>query len=150
MKSEGLSWGEIVLTLRGLHLDFFNFSEINFSTFTQNIELSGRSSFPFPTVTGEFQDWDWDDREPPLQEALEMHPVERVLLEGPLLPIEVIQIDSMMQLNQMENILLNLEREWLEKLNLFTEENWNFIVENLKQRWIRVRARSGVIRLKAV
>jgi hypothetical protein len=86
-------WGDFINQIRLLHSELLDHFQIQPTRFTADIELNS-ISFPFPESTGEYGEWETPVFPEKIMEALEFHPVERVLLEGPLLPIQEISIHT--------------------------------------------------------
>lgn len=143
-------WGEFVNAVRSLHLDLLDQFQIQPKSFLQDIELESAKNFPFPESTENFDEWEWITLPPAIQDALEMHSVERTLLEGSLLPIEGIRIQNVAQMQALYDAVFALEIEWLEKARLSSPDKTLFIEQSLKLKWLKLQTRAGLNRLKAV
>lgn len=141
-------WGEFVTQIRNLHSELLDQHSIQPQQFLIDLELA-TEGFPFPVSSDDYGEWN-----PPLfpekiQEALEFHPVERVLLEGPLLPIQEVVIPSEAW-EHLFQAIFNLEKEWLQKSGLFSPERLTFVEQNLRAKFIQLQRRSGRFGLKVV
>jgi len=146
-------WGEVLNAVRGLHLEAVDAFRIAPQTLSRDVELDSARDFPFPESTECFEEWEWMAIPEALQDALELHPVERVLIEGPLLPIEGILIRDEAQWQKLGDAIFALEKEWLEKsvpLQERTTDRMAPIEQSLKARWLKLLPRTGLKRLKAV
>jgi hypothetical protein len=143
-------WGEVVNAVRSLHLEMMDQFQIQPRTYAQDIELIGARDITFPDSSENFEEWDWPEIPPGIQEALELHPVERALLEGPLLPIESVKIIDEAHLESLLQTVIALEKEWLEKARIHSPEKFLFIEQSLKLKWLKLQTRAGLKRLKAV
>jgi hypothetical protein len=140
-------WGEIINTVRNLHAEFFEAFRPQWKDYSP-VELNS-DSFPYPAETGDYGEW-----EPPIfpesmMELLELHPVERVLLEGPLLPIQEVTIEAP-QWIQIQNAILQLEKQFLQQMKYHQPEKSEFIEKNLHARFMQLQRRSGHQTLKAL
>lgn len=143
-------WGEVLNAVRSLHLELIEQFQIQPKAFTQDIELEGAKHFPYPESTEDFEEWEWIHLPETIQDALELHPVERALIEGPLLPIERVLIRDEKQFQALQDAVFNLEKEWLEKARLSSPDKLLMIEQSLKIQWLKLQGRSGLKRLKAV
>lgn len=141
-------WGEFVNQIRILHAELLDQFSIQPSTFTVDVELASEH-FPFPESSGDYGEWDPPAFPEKITEALEFHPVERVLLEGPLLPIQ----DVVLKPNDWEKIqqaIISLELEWMSKTKLHSPEKQQFLENNIRARFLQLQRRFGGMGLKAV
>jgi len=141
-------WGEFINQLRCLHVDFIEAFRVHPSVFSHDVELSVHT-FPYPKDADDFGDWNPPRFEPALEESLELHPVERVLMEGPLLPIHELKLNDQ-DWSALQAAILALEKEWLTKNKLHTPEHLEFIEKNLGARFVQLQRRSGRFALKAI
>jgi hypothetical protein len=143
-------WGEIINATRRLHQDFLDYSHTPLKTFIQDQTLPSSAGFPFPEAAIDYADWEpVEFANSEIQEALELHPVERVLLEGPILPIQMVSMNAKL----LDNIylrILKLETEWCQSVQLDTDLNFQFIEQTFAKRWLKVRTKAGFNSLKAV
>ena len=142
-------WGELINGIRNLHFEFLNQFELPVQVFLKEVELT-RENFPYPPSAHEFGDWEPAHFPASINDGLEMHPVERVLLEGPLLPLEQVVLKSETQSSELFIAILNLEVEWIQKVGIFTPEKQNFFEQTIKNLRIRIQAKAGIGRLKSV
>lgn len=141
-------WGEFINQIRVLHSEFLDHFPIQPASFTADVELSSEF-FPFPESTGEFGEWDPPAFPEKILEALEFHPVERVLLEGPLLPIQEVSLHHE-NWDQIFKAILRLEIEWMTKAKIHSEDKQLFIETTLRSKFLQLQRRSGGFGLKAV
>jgi hypothetical protein len=141
-------WGEFINQLRALHVDFLDEFQIHHSVCAHDVELSS-AGFPYPKDAGDFDEWTPVRHAPQLEESLELHSVERVLIEGPLMPIQTVDLKDV-DWSALETAILGLEKQWLEKNRLFTAEHFEFIRKNLSARFVQLQRRSGRFALKAI
>jgi|GEM_PF-3391133 len=146
-------WGEVLNAVRGLHLEQVDAFRIAPQMLSRDVELESAKGFPFPESTECFEEWEWISIPEALVHSLELHPVERALIEGPLLPIEGILIRDETQWQKLGDAILNLEKEWLEKSVPASERTTDRMAQveaSLKARWLKLLPRTGLKRLKAV
>ena len=145
-------WGDVINSVRSLHLEFLDQYSIHaaaFSTaFKSDVELT-TDAFPFPTVGENFEEWETPPLPEKIQEALEFHSVERALVEGPLLPIQEIVLKND-EWDSLLNAILKLEKEWLTKTKLDTDDKYSFLEKNLQAKFIQLRRRHSAVGLRAV
>ncbi len=141
-------WGEFINQIRNLHLELLDQYAILPSTYISDIELT-TDGFPYPTAGDDYGDWETPALPEKILEALEMHPVERVLIEGPLMPIQEVVITPE-NWESLFTAVINLETEWLKKAKLFNPEKLAFIDQNLRAKFIQLQRRSGRFGLKAI
>ena len=141
-------WGQIINEVRSLHLEFLDQYSISPHQFSSDIELTVEQ-FPFPTLGENFEDWETTILPEKIQEALELHAVERALIEGPLLPIQEVLIQN----HEWETLILailGLEKDWMIKTKLFTDEKYSFIELTLRAKLLQLQRRSSRFALKVV
>jgi hypothetical protein len=143
-------WGEVINAVRSLHLELIEQFQLPLKTLTQDLELESAKNFIYPGSTENFEEWEWISLPEPVQEALELHPVERALIEGPLLPIECIRIRDHAEMQAIYEAVFALEKEWLEKARVTSPDKTLFIEHSLKLKWLKLQTRAGLNRLKAV
>lgn len=140
-----ISWGEIINQVREIHIKFYQAFPYDF----QEVEL--RNKFEFPATLDAYTDWEpleiprnLDDQ---AIDAIELHAVERKLLEGALSPNEHISISNENELSFVMKQILMLEREWLMQMNLLRPEVQTY----LEQSVLRMQnSLSGKPRLQAL
>jgi hypothetical protein len=143
-------WGEVINAVRSLHLELMDQFQLQPKVFTQDIELESAKNFSFPESTENFEEWEWITLPEAVQEALELHPVERALIEGPLLPIEGVRFRDAAQLQGLYEAVFSLEKEWLEKARIASPDKTLVLEQSLKLKWLKLQTRAGLNRLKAV
>ena len=141
-------WGEFINQIRNLHLELLDQFSIQPALFTGDVELQSEG-FPFPEAGDDFGEWETPALPEKIMEALEFHPVERVLLEGPLMPIQEVVIHAD-QWEKLFQAVMNLEKEWLTKTKLVSPEKLSFIEQNLRAKFLQLQRRSGRFGLKAL
>ena len=141
-------WGDFINQLRALHVDFLDAFQIHHSVCSHDVELNA-NGFPFPNDAGDFDDWIPNRYPPELEESLELHAVERALIEGPLMPIQMVELKEI-DWKALESAILALEKDWLEKNRLFTPEHFDFVCKNLSARFVQLHRKSGRFALKAI
>lgn len=141
-------WGDFINQIRSLHLELMEQFSIQPAQFTADIELQS-SGFPFPETGEDFGDWDPPAQPDRIQEALEFHPVERAMVEGPLLPIQEVIVKKE-DWERLYQAILGLEKEWLVKSKISNPEASAFVEQNLKAKFLQLQRRSGNFGLKAI
>lgn len=141
-------WGELVDQLREVHLGFLDRFGIHPRAFLQECELLC-DDFPFPTASEEYGDWSPAEIPEKIAEAIELHPVERVLLEGPILPIQEVRLNQA-EWNRISETLIRLERQWLSQARLLTDESFDYFEAEIRKRIQILQRRSGMTGLRAL
>jgi hypothetical protein len=141
-------WGDFINHIRTMHAECIEAFGIHPSVFSHDIELNS-GAFPFPAEGDDFGEWDGAEFPSAIQEALELHPVERVLMEGQLMPIHEIKIREH-DWAPLQQAILELEKDWLQKTKLFTPEKFSFVEKNLGARFVQLQRRAGRFSLKAI
>ena len=139
-------WGEIINSVRKIHLDLASDYGLDPALFTRDIELSSMG-VPYPRSLDDFEEWDEFSLPRELQDLLPLHPVERALIEGPLLPIHLIEFQSPEEIHSLYRSILLLERDWLEKTRTSTPENLKFIESQCHAWALRMTVRAGFRKL---
>jgi len=141
-------WGEFVSQIRSLHADFIEHFQLKPAHILAPAELHA-DHFPYPADAGDYGEWNAPEFPEPMNEALELHPVERVLLEGPLLPIQEVTIENH-QWSELQSSILELEKEFLRQTRMNQPEKIDFIEKNLNARFMQLQRRAGRLTLKAL
>lgn len=141
-------WGEFVSQIRSLHADFIEQFQLKPAQILAPAELNSEP-FPYPANAEDYGEWNPPEFPEPMNEALELHPVERVLLEGPLLPIQEVKIENH-QWTDLQNAILDLEKEFLRQTRMNQPEKIDFIEKNLNARFMQLQRRAGRLTLKAL
>jgi hypothetical protein len=141
-------WGEFINQIRNLHLELLDQFSIQPITFTGDVELQSEG-FPFPETGDDFGEWETPVLPEKILEALEFHPVERVLLEGPIMPIQEVLINPD-QWESLYQAVMKLEKEWLTKTKLLSPDKLIFIEQNLRAKFLQLQRRSGRFGLKSL
>jgi hypothetical protein len=143
-------WGDIINAVRSLHLNLIESLELRSEWFTQEMRLLP-VELSFLPSTGQFTTWHALE----VPAFLEFNPIERLLVEGPLLPTEKVTVPSESALAQLSQQLLILETEWLIQLsNEHREMTLEPALKTLEQlwrsEWLRIQTKAGFNRLKVV
>jgi len=136
-------WGDVVNSVRKLHLYLVQEHSIDPALYTRDIPVSG-PSIPFPDSVDDFEEWEEPVLPTELQDLLPLHPVERALIEGSLLPIQIIQFKNPREIESLLASVLALEKDWLKKSGTFTPERMDSTREFLKAEGIRLLVRAGL------
>ena len=144
-----MTWGEVINGIRHLHFDFLNQFELPVQVFQKEVTLLSQN-FPFPSSTQKFGEWEAASFPQSIADGLELHPIERVLLEGPILPIEIFSLQNTEQFNELYTAIFDLEKEWLLKTGLYEPSKVTFFEQNLKALQLRAQSKAGIGRLKVV
>ncbi len=143
-------WGEIVNSVRSLHSSFFREFSLDPKLSTQDVELTSTRNLQFPELIDDFDEWDEFIPEEGLEDIIPLHPVERALVEGPLMPIQKIHFHSKNEIDILFASILSLEKEWCEKVKLASPDRFQFIENALVVQALKTSKRSGFIKLSTV
>jgi hypothetical protein len=144
-------WGEVINSVRSAHLSLIHEFNIDPKIFLNDIEFTrAKTEFPFPQEIDDFDEWDELLPVPALEDILPLHPVERVLLEGPILPIQKIQFQSKIELDGLFITILNYEKEWAEKSKIMTPAIEKFLERIYASQALKLATRLGFSRLGTV
>ncbi len=133
-----MTWGDWLNQIAKLHEEFFSRFPLPVDPNKFEHPELEISIFPFPKSIGINEEFEWvGEYEDPL---VLFHPVYRFLLEGPLSPKDLIDLNSTEQRNRLIRAITRLEIEWLAKLvrenegldNLF-QPGQAFITERLEE-----------------
>ena len=94
-------------------------------------------------------DWNPEPIPEKISEWVEFHPVERALLEGPLLPIQTIHFATESDFIHFTNAVIDLEKNWLNKSVRMSDVPPHWETE-LRSRLLRLQTRAGIRRLREV
>jgi hypothetical protein len=136
-------WGDVVNSVRKLHLHLVQEHGIDAALYTRDIPVSG-PAIPFPDSVDDFEEWEEPLLPTELQDLLPLHPVERALIEGRLLPIQIIQFKTPREIESLLSSILALEKDWLEKSGTFTTGRIDSAREFLKAEGLRLIVRAGL------
>ena len=140
-------WGEVIQEIRRFHLALVELSSTRLKPHSPELALDG-ASVPFPSATGDMDDWNEDHLPASIAEWIEFHPVERVLLEGPLLPIEKVNFPTNQEFTMFANSIVELEKNWMKRIGPAAANipgNWE---QELRSRLLRLQTRAGGRRLR--
>ncbi len=142
-------WGDIINPVRKLHLDLAREFSIPPSLFAKDIELDP-SGIPFPEVVDDFDEWQEIPLPPEMQDLIPLHPVERTLLEGPLLPIQLVRFSSAAAVERLFAAILLLEKEWLRQHRILTPDKIRFLENFSAATALKISIRAGFQKIKPV
>ena len=142
-------WGEVINGVRGLHLKLIKDFAVDPKTFLKDQELR-IEGFPYPEAKDDFDEWDEFPLEADLQDVIPLHPVERVLIEGSILPIQKVSFHSKNEIDVLFGSILRLEKEWLEKLRLDSPDKLQFVENDCAVQALRISTKAGFSKLSAV
>jgi len=144
-------WGEIVNSVRSVHLSLLHEFAFDPKVMLKDVEFSeDPATFPFPKELDDFDEWDELLPIPALEDILPLHPVERVLLEGPILPIQKVEFQSKIELEGLFISILNYEKEWASKLKLMTPSMEKFLERACASQALKLSTRLGFNKLGTV
>jgi len=142
-------WGEVINALRNLHRDLVVEFSVPPARYSEDRELK-RDSVVFPEALDDFDEW----IEPPLEEALAelipLHPVERVLVEGPLLPIQKISFSSKGEIDALFAAIIALEKDWFQKAGLVSSDKIQYVENFLVVQALKLSVRAGFGKITAL
>ena len=136
-------WGEIINSLRSIHLSLTQEFEIDPKCFLEDVDFKNLAPFPFPKEIDDFDEWNELIPSPALEDLLPHHPVERVLLEGPILPIQKIEFYSKKEITNLFQSILACELLWAGQLNLLTPEMKKYLERACSASALRCASRLG-------
>ena len=140
-------WGEIINSVRKLHLDLIRECSIPTAIVAKDLEL-GATSIPFPEAIDDYDDWQETELPQDLQDLIPLHPVERALLEGPVLPIQQVKFHSGSEIERLFAVILALEKAWLEKSNLLAPDRIQFVETGIAVASLKISSLAGFRKLK--
>ncbi len=136
-------WGEVVNSVRKLHLHLVQEHSLDPALYTRDISID-TTPLPFPDSIDDFDEWDEPQLPQDLQDLLPLHPVERALIEGPILPIQIIQFTTPKEIESLLASILALEKEWMEKSGTFSNERMNATRDFLRAEGLKLLVRAGL------
>jgi hypothetical protein len=147
-------WGEIIQELRLYHHALIDHAPALRKPHSLDLQLVFPESL-LPKPTGEMMEWSDSPIysgpnqliEPDLADWLELHPVERALIEGPLLPIQQIRFASTDAFSEFIHALIELETKWLLSIRGLEHAPKNWEIE-LRGRILKLQNRAGLTRLR--
>ena len=142
-------WGEVINSVRSLHLKLVQEFGVDPKVFTRDIELN-LSGIPFPESEDDFEEWDELPLPPELTDVIPLNSVERALVEGPILPIQKVKFHSKSEIDTLFGAILRLEKEWCEKAKILSADKLLFIENDCTLQALRLSAKAGLSRLSAV
>lgn len=142
-------WGDLINPVRKLHLLFVQEFSMDPTLYTRDIELNG-IPVPFPDFIDDFDEWDETRLPADLQDLLPLHPVERALIEGPLLPIQIIKLKNAQEIDSLFAAILSLERAWMIKSATFSEDKMKFAETFFAAEGLKLSNRAGFKRIQAL
>ncbi len=142
-------WGEIINPVRKLHLELAREFSIPHALLAKDIELDP-SGIPFPEAVDDFDEWQEIPLPAEMQDLIPLHPVERVLLEGPLLPIQLVRFESASAIERLFAAILSLEKEWLRQHRLLTPDKIRFLENFSAATALKLSIRAGFQKIKPI
>ena len=143
-------WGDVINAIRSLHLNLMESLSLHSEWFSHEpvftpIEIS------FLPSSGQFSTW----KSIEVPAFLEFSPIERRLLEGPLLPTEKVTIPNEQALAQLSAQILLLETEWLihvsnERREVQLESSLKTLEQLWRSEWLKIQTKTGFNRFKVV
>jgi hypothetical protein len=135
-------WGEIINSVRKLHLDLLQEFSIAPKLLTEDVELPA-NLVAFPEAVDDFDEWEELPLPPELQDVVPLHPVERALIEGPLLPIQLVRFRSKREIENLFSSIATLEKCWLEKTRSLSPDKTHFIETFCSVQALKTAVRAG-------
>lgn len=135
-------WGEVINSVRKLHMDLLQEFTLSPQLFTQDIELPA-DFVVFPEAIDDFDEWEELPLPPELQDVVPLHPVERALIEGPLLPIQLVRFRSKREIETLFSSISALEKCWLEKARTLSPDKVQFIETFCSVQALKTAVRAG-------
>ena len=143
-------WGEVVNSVRSIHLSLLHEFSIDPKLFLKDVEFADVEILIFPRQLDDFDEWDELIPAQALEDILPFHPVERVLLEGPLLPIQKVEFQSRIELEALFRQVLYFEKEWMKHFRLLDPSIEKFLERTCAAQALKLSTRLGFTRLGAV
>jgi hypothetical protein len=143
-------WGEVVNSVRSIHLSLLHEFSIDPKLFLKDIEFADAETLIFPRQVDDFEEWDELIPAQALEDILPFHPIERVLLEGPLLPIQKVEFQSKVELEELFRSILHFEKEWAKHFKLLAPPTEKFLERACAAQALKLSTRLGFSRLGAV
>ena len=140
-------WGEIINSVRKIHLDLIEECSVPSLLTARDIELES-SKLPFPEAIDDYDEWEEFPLPKDLQDVIPLHAVERALIEGPLLPIQHIRFHSSTDVERLFASILTLEKEWLQKSKILTPDKVQFLENACAVGALKISVRAGFQKLK--
>jgi len=142
-------WGEVINCVRKLHLSLVQEFSVDPALYTRDLEVDS-DGIPFPEAIDDFDEWQETPMPQELQDILPLHPVERALIEGPLLPIQLIRFGSAKEIDALFGRILRLENSWLEISKTRTPERTRFVEVFLQAQALKLITRAGFRKLTSL
>jgi hypothetical protein len=142
-------WGEVINSVRSLHRDFVEEFSVDPKAFTRDLEWPD-AGLPFPVGLDDFDEWEEPELAPELTDLLPLHPVERSLVEGPLLPIQKIRFTGKDEIDRLFGSILNLEKHWFQQTGNSTPDRIQYLENFLAVQALKLSVRAGFGRIASV
>ncbi len=142
-------WGEVINALRSLHRDLVVEFSVPPTRYAEDRELQ-RDLVAFPAALDDFDEWIEPTLEENLSDLIPLHPVERVLVEGPLLPIQKIEFSSKAEIDALFASIISLEKEWFEKSGLVSTDKIQYTENFLVVQALKLSVRAGFGKITAL
>jgi len=139
-------WGEVINSIRQLHLDLVQEFSLDPALYTRDIEITP-IPIPFPEYLDDFEEWDELSVPSELQDLLPLHPVERALIEGPLLPIQIIKFKNPREIELLFAAVLGLEKSWLDQNKKLSPDKIKFMESFFSVQTLKLSVRAGFQKL---
>jgi hypothetical protein len=143
-------WGEVVNSVRSIHLSLIHEFALDPKLILKDVEFTTSPVFPFPKEIDDFDEWDELLPVPALEDILPLHPVERVLLEGPILPIQKVEFQNRGELEELFHTIFAYEKEWSQKLKVLTPSTEKFLERACATQALKLSTRLGFNKLGTV
>jgi len=140
-------WGEVINSVRRIHLDLVQECSVPAALVSKDAELTD-AEIPFPEAVDDFDEWEEIAIPPELQDIIPLHPVERALIEGPVLPIQQVRFVSSAEIERLFASILVLEKDWLSKAKLLTPDRVRFLENAIAVQALKLSVRAGFRSLK--
>ena len=135
-------WGEIINAVRNLHRDLVEEFSVPPALYAADQELK-IGLLPFPEALDDFDEWSEPAFPEPLSDLIPLHPVERALVEGPLLPIQKIRFGSKSEIDSLFASIIGLEKEWFVKSGLGSPDKVQYLENYLVVQALKLSVRAG-------
>lgn len=136
-------WGEVINSVRRLHLFLVQECGVDPTLFTRDIPISG-TLVPFPDSIDDFEEWEETPLPSELHDLLPLHPVERALIEGSLLPIQIIRFKTPREIESLFDAIIVLERKWMESSGTSSSDRLESVRNFLRAETLKLQVRAGL------
>jgi hypothetical protein len=140
-------WGEIINSVRKIHLDLVQECSVPAALVSRDAELDP-AGISFPESVDDFDEWEEIPLPVELQDVIPLHPVERALVEGPVLPIQHVRFVSAAEIERLFASILALEKDWLTRIASLTPDRVRFLENAIAVQALKLSVRAGFRSLK--